>query len=104
MNLKRIYQTLIVKSFSGALPVLLDEKPNNVIMHLGSNDITKFNYNSINAEELVHRIINIGLQSRSYGVSNIVVSFFKSSHRGCFIKKGDLINFAKFTPAPEFLF
>ena len=53
MNLKRIYQTLIVKSFSGALPVLLDEKPNNVIMHIGSNDITKFNYNSINAGDVL---------------------------------------------------
>ena len=73
-----------VKSFSGAntnqldyyvVPLLLvDEKPDNVVIHIGSNDITKFNYNNVNAEELAHRIINIGLKCRSYGVSNIAVS------------------------------
>ena len=72
-----------VKSFSDAntnqldcclVPVLVDEKPDNVVIHIGSNDITKFNHNNINLEELAHRIINIGLKSRSYGVSNIAVS------------------------------
>ena len=60
-----------VKSFSGAntnehvysvVPVLVDEKPDNVVIHIGSNDITKFCYNNVNAEELTHRIINIGLK------------------------------------------
>ena len=72
-----------MKSFSGAntnqldyyvVPLLVDEKPDNVVIHIGSNDITKFNYNNVNAEELAHRIINIGLKCRSYGVSNIAVS------------------------------
>ena len=72
-----------MKSFSGAntnqldyygVPQLVDEKSNNVVIHIGSNDITKFNYNNVNAEELAHRIINIGLKCRSYGVSNIAVS------------------------------
>ena len=45
-----------------------------MIIHIGSNDITKFNYNNVNAEELAHRIINIGLKCRSFGVSNIAVS------------------------------
>ena len=71
------------KSFSGAntnqldyyiVPLLVVEKPENVVIHIGSNDITKFNYNNVNAEELAHRIINIGLKCRSYGVSNIAVS------------------------------
>ena len=65
INLKKVYQ----KPYSGAntnqinyyvVPVQLDEKCNNVVIHNGSNDITKFNYNSVNAEELDHRIINIG--------------------------------------------
>ena len=43
-------------------------------MHNGSNDITKFNYNNDNVEELAGRIINVGLECRSYGVSNIAVS------------------------------
>ena len=73
-----------VKSFSGAntnqldyyvVPLLVDEKPDNVVIHIGSNDITKFNYNNVNAEELAHRIINICLKFTSYAVSNIAVSF-----------------------------
>ena len=72
-----------VKSFSGAnnnhldyyvVPLLVDEKPDNVVIYIGSNDITKFNYNNINAEELPHRIKNISLKCRSYRVSNIAVS------------------------------
>ena len=48
-----------VKSFSGAntnqldyyvVPLLVDEKPDNVVIHIGSNDITKFNYNNVNVE------------------------------------------------------
>ena len=46
-----------------------------MVIHIGSNDITKFNYNNVNAEELAHRIINICLKFTSYAVSNIAVSF-----------------------------
>ena len=72
-----------VKSFGSAntsqldyyvVPLLLDAKPDNVVIHIGSNDITKFNYNNVNAEELAHRIINIGLKSTYYEVSNVAVS------------------------------
>ena len=45
-----------------------------MVIHIGSNDITKFNYINVNAEELVYRIINIGLKCRSYRVSNTAVS------------------------------
>ena len=71
-----------VKSFSGAnanqldyyvVPVPVHEKPNNVVSHGGSNNITKFNYKNVNAEGLVHRIINIDLKCRFCGVSNIAV-------------------------------
>ena len=41
---------------------------------IGPNDVTKFNYNNFKTEELAHRIINIGLEYRSYGISNIAVS------------------------------
>ena len=72
-----------VKSFSGAntnqidyyvVAVLVDEKTDNVVIHIGSNNKTKFNYNNVNTEELAHRIINIGLKCRSDGVSNSAVS------------------------------
>ena len=72
-----------VKSFSVAntnqldyyvVSLMVDEKPDNVVIHIGSNDKTKFNYNNVTAEELAHRIISIGFKCRSYGVSNIAVS------------------------------
>ena len=64
------------KSFSGATnnqfdyylaPVLLDEKPGNAIIYIGSNHTTKFDYNKVNAEELAGKIINIDLKCRSNG-------------------------------------
>ena len=60
-----------VKCFSGAkanqiyycvVPQLVHEKPSNVVIHIRSNNIAKLNYNSVNSEELAHRIINIGLK------------------------------------------
>ena len=38
------------------VPLLVDEKPDNVVIHIGSNDITKFNYNNVNAEELAQEL------------------------------------------------
>ena len=80
-----------VKSFSGAntnqldyyvVPLMVDENPGNVVIYIGSNKITKSNYNNINTEELPHRTINIALKCRSYGVSNIAVSSILK--RSCF--------------------
>ena len=65
-----------VKSFSGATnnqydyylaPVLLDEKPGNAIIYIGSNHITKFGYNNVSAEELASKIINIDLKCKNKG-------------------------------------
>ena len=56
------------------VPLSVDEKLDNVVIRIGSNDIRKFNYNNVNAEELPHKIRNIGLKCRSYGVSNTEVS------------------------------
>ena len=72
-----------MKSFSGAntnqldyyvVQLLVDEKPDNVVIHIGSSDINEFNQNNVNAQELAHRFINIGLKCRFYGVSKIAVS------------------------------
>ena len=43
-----------------ANPTLVDELPNTVIVHIGSNDITKFNYSKLNVEDLAQRIIDVG--------------------------------------------
>ena len=49
-----------MKHFSGAntyqpdyyvVSVLVDEKPDNLVIDIGLNDITKFNYNNVNTEE-----------------------------------------------------
>ena len=50
------------------IPVLFDEKPQTVVIHIGSNDISKFNYHNIDVNDVANRILQIGLKSRSYGV------------------------------------
>ena len=71
------------KCFSGAntkqldyyvVPTLADENPDSVIIHIGSNDITKSNYNHINVEDLAKKIINIGVKCKEYKVINIAIS------------------------------
>ena len=57
-----------------ANPTLVDEQPNTVIIHIGSNDITKFNYSKINVEDPAQRIIDVGKKCKSYGVNNIAIS------------------------------
>ena len=52
-------------SFSGAntkqwdhyvIPVLADEKPQTIVIHVGSNDIIKFNYHDVDVNDLAIRI------------------------------------------------
>ena len=43
-----------------ANPTLVDEQPNAVIVHIGSNDMTKFNYSKVEVEDLAQRIIDVG--------------------------------------------
>ena len=56
------------------VPMLVDEKPNNVIIHIGSNDITKLNYHTISADESAKWLVNIGLKCKYYGVGQIAIS------------------------------
>ena len=55
-------------------PTLVDEQPNTVIVHIGPNDITKFNYSKVDVEDLAQRIIDVGKKCKSYGVNNIAIS------------------------------
>ena len=64
-----IEHAVYFKCFSGsntkqlnyyANPTLVDEQPNTVIVHIGSNDITKFNYSKVDVEDLAQRIIDVG--------------------------------------------
>ena len=61
------------KCFSGAntkqldhyvIPVLVDKKPQTVVAHIGSIDITKFNYHDVDVNDLANRIVQIGLKCR----------------------------------------
>ena len=54
-----------------ANPTLVDD---TVIVHIGSNDITKFNYSKVDVEDLAQRIIDVGKKCKSYGVNNIAIS------------------------------
>ena len=56
------------------IPTLAEESPDSVIIHIGSNDFTKSNYNNVNLEDLAKKIISIGVKCKAYKVSNIAIS------------------------------
>ena len=69
----------IFRSFSGAntkqldhyiLPPLVDDKPDAVIIHVGTNDILT----NANHEEIARNIIKIGLNSKNHSVNDVVIS------------------------------
>ena len=57
-----------------SIPMLVDEKPNTTITHLGFNDIIKSNYHTVNPNQLAKGIVNIGLKYNYYGVGQIALS------------------------------
>ena len=57
-----------------ANPTLVDEQPSMAILHIGSNDINKFNYGKVDVEDLAQRIIDIGKKCNSYRVNNNAIS------------------------------
>ena len=68
----------IFRSFSGAstkpmdhyiLPLLVDDKPDAVIIHVGTNDILT----NANHEEIARNIIKIGLNCKIDGVNDLVI-------------------------------
>ena len=71
------------KCFSGAnakqldhyvIPVLVAGKPQTVVINIGSNDITKFNYHDVDVNDLANRILQIRLKCRYDGVESIALS------------------------------
>ena len=43
-------------------PELAEESHDSVIVHIGSIDITKLDYNNVNVEDLAKKIINNGIK------------------------------------------
>ena len=67
------------KTFSGAntkqlshyiIPTLVDDKPDAVIVHVGTNDIL----NGANDNELANSIMKIGIVCKQHGVNDVVIS------------------------------
>ena len=87
-----------VRYFSGAktedlrhyiIPSLLKEKPDTVVIHVGSNNITHRIFEDFNAGKLADEIIDIGKMCSQYGVKYVIFSsiFGKNS-----IKLGKMIS------------
>ena len=67
------------RSFSGAnskqldhyiIPTLVDDRPDAALLHVGTNDILS----NANDTELANNIINVGLNCKNHGVSNVFIS------------------------------
>ena len=54
-----------------ANPTSTDEQPNMVVVHVGSNNINKFNYSKYDVEDHTHIIIDTG-KNVSHMVSTIL--------------------------------
>ena len=67
----------------------MKEKPDIVVIHIGSNNITRRIFEDFNADKLAYEIIDIGKMCRQYGVKDAIFSsiFVKDS-----IKLGKMIN------------
>ena len=57
------------------IPMSVDEKPQTVVIRIGSNGITKFNHHDASINYLVNMIIQIGLKCRYYGVKSIAIQY-----------------------------
>ena len=70
-------------------PSLLKEKPDTVVIHVGSNNITHRIFEDFNADKLADEIIDISNMCRQYGVKDVIFSsiFVKNS-----IKLGKMIS------------
>ena len=55
-------------------PTLVEDRPDIVIIHIGSNDITYNRVDQIDVKDIVNRIIKIGGKCLSYGVKEVIIS------------------------------
>ena len=55
-------------------PTLAEDRPDIVIIHIGSNDITNSTVDQIDVKDIMKRIINIGKKRLSYGVKEVIIS------------------------------
>ena len=56
-------------------PTLVEDRPDIVIIHIGSNDITHNTIDQIDVKDIVNRIINIGKKCLAYEeVKEVIIS------------------------------
>ena len=55
-------------------PTLVEDRPDIVIIRIGSNDITHNAVDQIDVKDIVNCIINIGKKCLSYGVKEVIIS------------------------------
>ena len=58
------------------IPILVDQKPQTAVIHIGLNDITKFNYHDVYVNDLANGILQIGLKCRYYDVKVLLFRLF----------------------------
>ena len=51
----------------------MDEIPEIIMIHTGSNDISKTVHDYVNSEDLAQQIANIAKKCRSFGAKNIAI-------------------------------
>ena len=71
------------------IPSLLKEKPDTVVINVGSNHISHRIFEEFNVDKLADEIIDIGKMRRQYGVKDVIFSsiFVKNS-----VKLGKMIS------------
>ena len=91
-------------SYSGATSVhlghycdiLLNDQPDAVIIHCGTNDIHGRNKRNVSVETIAHNIIDIGRKCKSRGVNTIYISSIISTRNiGSNMKAVDINNLLK---------
>ena len=55
-------------------PMLVEDKPDVVLIHVGCNNVTKDMKDKLNVKELSKNIIDIGLKCKAYGVDEVIIS------------------------------
>ena len=73
----------VIKNFDGAttkrlghhvLPILKEDKPYSVLMHVGTNDVNNHNLYAVSPEKLASGIIEIGRTCKSFNVKEVFIS------------------------------
>ena len=54
-------------------PTLVEDRPDIVIIHIGSNDITYNTVDQIDVKDIANRIVNIGKKCLSCGVKEVII-------------------------------